>query len=210
MSEVFNLAIPEEGALTAAEEALEQGGLVVVPTDTVYGLAARPDVPGSTDKVFAAKHRSQDLTLPILVPDEEDAADVGVLDERARALAAEFWPGGLTMILPRTDRSRPWDLGAARDTVGVRVPGHEVMLALLARTGPLAVTSANRSGETTPAECEEVRRALGVAVAVYLCEGRARLGVPSSILDLTGPDVRVVREGAIPMDLLRAVLGEVA
>ena len=210
MTDVFNLAIPEERALTAAEEALEAGNLVVVPTDTVYGLAARPDIPGATDKVFVAKHRSRDLTLPILVPDVEDAGQVGILDDRARALAAEFWPGGLTLILPRTDRAAAWDLGAATGTVGVRVPGHEVTLSLLARTGPLAVTSANRSGETTPDDCDAVREALGDAVSVYLCEGRARLGIPSSVLDLSGPEVRVIREGAIPDELLQAVLAEVA
>ena len=210
MSEVFNLAMPEARALTAAEEALEAGEVVVVPTDTVYGLAARPDLAGATERVFAAKHRAHDLMLPVLVPDLEDAAQVAVLDGRARALAAEFWPGGLTLVLPRTDVSRPWDLGEATDTVGVRVPGHEITLSLLARTGPLAVTSANRSGEHTPSDCEGVRDALGDAVSVYLCEGRARLGIPSSIVNLTGPEVQVIREGAVPIELLRAVLDEVA
>lgn len=210
MGEVFNLSVPEVRALTAAEEALEAGELVVVPTDTVYGLAARPDLEGATQRVFAAKHRARDLMLPVLVPDVEDAADVAVLDARARALAAEFWPGGLTMVLPRTDVSRPWDLGDAPDTVGVRVPGHEITLSLLARTGPLAVTSANRSGEVTAPDCEGVQEALGDAVSIYLCEGRARLGVPSSIINLTGPEVHMIREGAVPVELLRAVLDEVA
>ena len=208
MSDVFNLRVPEEPALVAAEEALERGELVVIPTDTVYGVAVRPDIDTATAKVFLSKGRSRDLTLPVLVADLEDAADVAVLDGRARALAAEFWPGGLTLVLPRTERARVWDLGEAADTVGVRVPDHVVTLSLLARTGPLAVTSANASGEPTPGDCDGVRAVLGDQVAVYLCEGPARLGVPSSVLDLTGEGLRVIREGAIPAELLRAVIDE--
>lgn len=208
MTEVFHLVVPEEPALRAAEKALDGGELIVLPTDTVYGLAARPDNPLATEKLFEAKRRPKDLTIPVLVPDADDAADVATLDERGLALAAEFWPGGLTMILPRSAVSKAWSLGAATETVGVRVPDQDVTLALLARCGPLAVTSANISGRPTPARCEEVRAELGEDVSVYLCAGQAPGGIPSTIIDLTGERPVILREGAIPRDRLMAALGE--
>ena len=209
MAEVFRSAIPEDTALTEAEHALARGDLVVVPTDTVYGLAAQPNVPGATQRVFEVKGRSRDLILPVLVADVDDAAEIAVLDERTRTLAADFWPGGLTLIVPRTAASEGWDLGDAGGTVGIRVPDHEMTLSLLARTGPLAVTSANRSGEPTPDQCEELVAALGEGVAIYLCAGPARHKVPSSIVDLTHAPPRVIRHGAVPLEAIREVLGEV-
>jgi L-threonylcarbamoyladenylate synthase len=185
-----------EPALAAAERALAKGEPVVLPTDTVYGVGARPDVEDATAKLFTAKGRPRDLTLPVLCADVAVAEEIAAFDDRARTLAARFWPGDLTIVLPRTDPSREWDLGEKRDTVGVRVPARDVALALLGRTGPLAVTSANRSGEPTPPDCEGVRAALGDAVAVYLCAGRCT-GRPSTLVDLTRPGLRVLREGAV-------------
>lgn len=206
MADVFEVQGPEEPALRAAEEALSAGELVVFPTDTVYGVAARPDVPGATDRLFTAKRRSRGLTLPILAAAVEDAASIAVFDARAWTLGGHFWPGGLTMILPRAPRANDWDLGDEHDTVGVRIPNHPVVLGLLTRTGPLAVTSANRSGEPTPSTCGGIRGSLGDAVAVYLCAGSARGDIPSTIVDLTGPEPQVVREGAVPAEALLDVL----
>jgi tRNA threonylcarbamoyl adenosine modification protein (Sua5/YciO/YrdC/YwlC family) len=186
-----------DAALTTAEQELAEGELVVLATDTVYGVAARPDMPGATGRIFAAKRRPRGLTLPVLAGGPAAAEEIAAFDDRARTLAARFWPGGLTIVLPRTGRSRGWDLGVQRDTVGVRVPAHDVALDLLGRTGPLAVTSANRSGEPTPADCDAVRAALADAVAVYLCAGRCA-GRPSTLVDLTPPRARVLREGAVP------------
>jgi L-threonylcarbamoyladenylate synthase len=185
-----------EQALTIAEQALDRGDLVVLPTDTVYGLAARPDLPGGTDRIFETKRRPRDLTLPVLVPSAPTAEGVAELDDRARLLATRFWPGGLTLILPRVPNARGWGLGEERDTVGVRVPADDLALALLERTGPLAVTSANLSGQPTPSDCEGVRRVLGQAVAVYLCAGECA-GTPSTVVDLSGPRIRITREGAV-------------
>lgn len=205
MAEIFR----EEGAgLDAAGAALAAGGLVVFPTDTVYGLAAHPAVEGATRAVFAAKRRSIELTLPILVVDVAQARLVAVLDERAEALAARYWPGPLTLVLPRTEVSASWDLGREAASVGVRVPGHPAALSLLRRTGPLATSSANVSGEPAPDDCDGVLVALGDAVAVYLCWGSAPGGRASTVVDLTAGEPRVTRAGAIAASDLRAVLGD--
>jgi L-threonylcarbamoyladenylate synthase len=189
-----------------AVEALARGGLVVVPTDTVYGVAARPDLPEATARVFAAKGRPRDLTLPVLAADAEAAGLAGALDERALGLARRFWPGPLTLVVPRTDMSMPWLLGEGRDTVGLRVPDHRRTRALLTETGPLAVTSANRSGEPTPPDCDGVKAALGDAVEVYVCDDPRPAGPPSTVLDLTGPEPRILRQGALDSETLLASL----
>ena len=196
MSRVFELSEPDEEALAAAERALSGGRLVVLPTDTVYGVSARPDVPGATGRLFRAKGRSRALTLPVLAADLAAAEQVAPFDDRVRALAQRFWPGALTLVVRRSEASRGWDLGDEQDTVGLRVPGHPVAVALLRRTGPLAVTSANRSGATTPPDCEGVRAALGDSVEVYLCAGRAS-GSSSTVVDVTRSLPRVVRRGGI-------------
>jgi tRNA threonylcarbamoyl adenosine modification protein (Sua5/YciO/YrdC/YwlC family) len=206
VSEVFEVDAPDELPLNAAEEALAAGEAVVFPTDTVYGLAGRPDIPGATDRLFEMKQRPRDLTLPLLAAGPEDASGVAVFDDRAWALSGPFWPGGLTMVLPRTSRALAWDLGAEAETVGVRVPDHAVARALLARTGPLAVTSANRSGDPTPSTCSGVRESLGELVAVYLCSGEASGIVPSTVVDLTGAETRVLREGSVGPDAILDVL----
>ncbi len=205
MPAVFELTGPEAEALAAAEEALARGQLVVLPTDTVYGVGVRPDLAGATDLLFRAKGRPRDLTLPVLAAGIEEAGMIGSMDGRAAALASRFWPGAITLVVPRSPVAAAWDLGAERGTVAVRVPDDAVALALLARTGPLAVTSANRSGRPTPEGCDGVRRELGEAVAVYLCAGR-RWPVPSTIVDLSGPEPRVLRAGAIrPDEVLKAL-----
>lgn len=209
MSETFELGSardsPPEEAIEAAAGAVRRGELVVVPTDTVYGIGARPDRKKATALLFAAKQRPRDLTLPVLVADVEDAERVGILDEPGRVLADTFWPGGLTLVLPRTELARRWDLGDQTGTVGVRVPDHPVALDLLRTTGPLAVTSANRSGEPTPSDCPGVRALFGQEVAVYLCAGPIG-GVASTVVDLSGSEPRILREGAIPSnDLVRAL-----
>lgn len=210
MTELFELTGADqqdlEAAIDAAARAVKAGELVVIPTDTVYGIGARPDRKAVTARLFSAKARPRDLTLPVLAAGVEDAGRVGVLDDRARALGDRFWPGGLTLVLPRTELSRRWDLGDEKGTVGVRVPDHPLPLDLLRITGPLAVTSANMSGGPTPSDCPGVRALFGQAVAVYLCSGPVG-AVASTVVDLSGPEPRILREGAIPMEQLRALLG---
>ena len=203
MPEISRTATPESFA--AAVGALRVGRLVIIPTDTVFGLAADPTVDGATAAVFAAKRRSRELTLPILVADLQQARGVAALDGRGEALAAMHWPGGLTIVARRRGTSASWDLGDQRGSVGVRVPDHPLTLALLRRTGPLAVTSANVSGEPPAVDCEGAVNALGAHIAIALCGGPAPRGGASTVVDVTGPDVRVLREGSVSAAAIIAV-----
>jgi tRNA threonylcarbamoyl adenosine modification protein (Sua5/YciO/YrdC/YwlC family) len=191
----------EQAALAAIA-----GHLVVLATDTVYGIGTRPDDPAATERLFEAKGRPVELTLPVLVPSTAAAREIAAFDERAEVLALAFWAGPLTLVLPRTAASRGWHLGGAPETVGVRMPHHPLALAVLARTGPLAVTSANRSAEPTPATCEGVERVFGDTVDVYLCEGEPLRGTASTVVDLTSAEPRLLREGAVSETDIRAVL----
>ena len=189
-----------------AARAAREGRLVVLPTDTVYGIGTRPDEASATAGLFEAKGRPRELTLPVLVPSTSAAREIAVFDERAEALAFRFWAGPLTMVLPRTDASEGWDLGGDPVTIGVRMPHHPLALAVLSRTGPLAVTSANRSAEPTPSTCEEVARLFGAKVDVYLCESGPLEGAVSTVVDLAHGAPRLLREGSVAeADLLEAL-----
>lgn len=189
----------------AARAALD-GKLVVFPTDTVYGLGTRPDDVAATGRVFEAKQRSRDLTLPVLVSTTGTAREVALFDERAEAFAAGFWPGALTLVLARTDASRTWDLGGDAHTIGVRLPAHPLARAVLEASGPLAMTSANRSGEAPAATCEELRAVFGDLVEVYLCEQGPLEGAASTVLDLAHGDVKVLRAGDIAPEAIARLL----
>jgi L-threonylcarbamoyladenylate synthase len=203
VAELFETESPE--ALEAAVAALAAGRLVVMPTETVFGLAADPTAEGATALVFAAKRRPRELTIPVLVADIEQARSVAALDVRAEALALAHWPGPLTIVTRRRGASSSWDLGDERGSVGVRVPDHPVARALLHRTGPLAVTSANVSGASPAPDCGGVLDDLGDHVAVALCWGPAPRGRSSTVVEVTGPDVRVLREGEISSEDIRAI-----
>jgi len=189
----------------AARAALA-GRLIVLPTDTVYGIGTRPDDAAATARLFRAKGRPTELTLPVLVPTPAAAREIAVFDDRAEALALAFWAGPLTLVLPRAASSRGWDLGGDLETVGVRMPHHPLALAVLARTGPLAVTSANRSAEPTPGTCEEIERVFGEAVDVYMCEAQPLPGAASTVVDLAHGEMRLLREGLITEADVRAML----
>lgn len=191
----------------AARAALA-GELVVLPTDTVYGLATRPDDAAATGRLFEAKGRSPDLELPVLVPTPSAAREIAEIDARAEALMLRFWAGPLTLVLRRSDASRSWRLGGDAATIGVRMPHHPLALAVLARTGPLAATSANRSGEPTPATCDGVADLFGASVSVYLCDERLLDGSASTVVDLTAGAVRILRPGVVDEGDLRAALAE--
>ena len=199
------MSAPVEEAIGAAL----RGELIVLPTDTVYGIGTRPDVPEATAALFAAKGRPRDLELPVLGARRRlRRADVARLDERAHRLADALWPGALTLVLARTAESRPWDLGGDPETVGVRVPRHPLAIAVLAGTGPLAVTSANRSGEPTPADCADLEEVFGDAVSVYLCEETPLSGTASTVVDLAHGAPAILREGSIGERTILELLAE--
>lgn len=175
--------------------ALRLGKLIVIPTDTVYGVAALPELPDAIAALFEAKGRSEDKPIPVLGASVEDLERVVVFNDHARKLAARYWPGPVTLILPRSEGFTA-DLGGTRkDTIAVRVPKEPRAIELLKRTGPLAVTSANASGDREATTIEEARAALGSGVALYVDGGRCA-GKPSTIVFLAG-ERRVLREGAI-------------
>jgi L-threonylcarbamoyladenylate synthase len=190
--------MPDEN-LAEAVAALEAGEPVVVPTDTVYGLAAVAQDPAATARLFEIKQRPTDAALPVLVADAEQAFSLcDAVPDEARRLALRHWPGGLTLVLPR----RPGldlDLGGVDDgTIGVRVPDHPVPVALAGLVGPLAATSANRHGRPTPATAAAAADQLGGLVRVVVDGGRCD-GAPSTVVAVgPGGEVTVLREGRIP------------
>jgi L-threonylcarbamoyladenylate synthase len=195
-----------EGPLGDAVAAARGGELIVFPTDTVYGIGTRPDEPAATARVFAAKRRPRDLELPVLVATVEAARTIATFDQRAERLASALWPGPLTLVLPRGVDASGWDLGGDPATVGVRAPHHALALALLAETGPLAVTSANLSGRPPAETCDELQALFGDHVAVYLCQDERHVGVASTVLDLAHGPATVTREGSLPRDALIQLL----
>jgi L-threonylcarbamoyladenylate synthase len=187
-------------ALDKAASALRAGGVVVVPTETVYGLAALPAVPGATRRVFELKGRSADVPLAVLCADAEQALSLAEAPSgQARRLAERYWPGPLTLVL----RRRPglgYELGEPATTIGLRCPDHAVVQALAAEVGPIATTSANRHGAPTPPDAAGVEALFGDRVALVLDAGVCA-GVPSTVVDATGPELRILRQGELTVDL---------
>jgi L-threonylcarbamoyladenylate synthase len=192
--------------LEIAASAIRRGDLVVLPTDTVYGIAADAFVPEAVTALLSAKGRERSMPPPVLV------GSLGALDgiaadipDYGRRLVEEFWPGALTLVCHQQP-SLVWDIGDSDDTVAVRMPDDEIALDLLNKTGPLAVSSANLSGNPPAVTCDEAQDQLGESVAVYLDAGPTRGAVPSTILDLTGQTPRILRSGAVSIERLRAVV----
>jgi tRNA threonylcarbamoyl adenosine modification protein (Sua5/YciO/YrdC/YwlC family) len=191
-------------SLDEAAAALQAGGLVVLPTDTVYGVAALVDAPGAVAALFAAKGRVPTKPLPVLAEGIGSLKSVVTFDTRAEAIAHRFWPGPLTIVLPRAPGFEVDLGGGAKDSVAVRVPRNAVTLELLGRLGPLAVSSANRSDEEAAVTLEEARAALGPTVAVFV-EGGTLEGRPSTIVSLMG-ELTLLREGGIPFAEIQGVM----
>jgi tRNA threonylcarbamoyl adenosine modification protein (Sua5/YciO/YrdC/YwlC family) len=191
--------------IAAGVSALREGDLVVLPTDTVYGIGADAFTPAAVRAMLAAKGRGRHMPSPVLVGTARAAsALVESLGAFGQDLIDEFWPGALTLVF-RASPTLLWDLGDTKGTVALRMPLHPVALEVLKQTGPLAVSSANRTGQPPAMTAHEAERQLGEAVSVYLDAGSSMDSVPSTILDLTGSIPRVLREGAIPVDRLRTV-----
>ena len=192
--------LPDDASGRAAVVAvLRAGGLVAMPTDTVYGVGVALDAPDGLARLFAAKNRPLDRAIVLLVADLEQAASVGVLSPAARVLAESFWPGGLTLVLARTPGARlPAVLTAGTATIGVRLPHHESPCALARQLGPLPVTSANLSGHPDARDVSEVMDQLGSRIDLILDGGPARGGIPSTVVDCSGELPTILRSGATP------------
>ena len=212
MTTTYNCTSDDQRAegLQHAQRAISEKKCIVLPTDTVYGIAADAFSPLAVTMLLASKGRSRQMPPPVLIPRinalDGLAADVPA---DARALAQAFWPGGLTLIL-HAQPSLDWDLGETKGTVALRMPDDQIALELLGLTGPLAVSSANRTGQEAAQTAAEARMQLAESVEVYLeggfrpVEGTAAL--PSTIVDATATPFRVVRQGAISLESLRAIV----
>ena len=206
MTEILEVGGEDRDALVGrAAEALRDGELVVLPTDTVYGLAADAFRLDGTSAIFAAKERSRRFPLPVLVRSPKQLLGLTpVLPDAAEPLMAAFWPGALTLVVP-AETSLRWDLGRSEGTVAVRMPLDDVALDVIRAVGPLAVTSANRSGHPPAKTVGEAHEQLGDSVALYLDDGARTGSVPSTIVDLTRRRLAILRPGAIPDELVLGV-----
>jgi tRNA threonylcarbamoyl adenosine modification protein (Sua5/YciO/YrdC/YwlC family) len=209
MSAVYDCSRRESRAdgLAAAAGAVRSSRLVVLPTDTVYGIGADAFDSGAVQSLLRAKNRGPDLPVGVLVGSWStvDGLVLGV-PPQARALIEAFWPGDLSIVLPHAP-SLQWDLGQSRGTVMLRMPLHPVALELLRDVGPMAVSSANISGRPPASTAEEAREQLGDSVAVYLDGGSSGDPVPSTMVDLTSGEPVVLREGAVSREAVAKVLG---
>lgn len=199
---------PDEAAIAAGAKALAAGRLVAFPTETVYGLGANALDPDAVAAIFAAKGRPTDHPLICHVASADALAPlVAEVTPAARALAGAFWPGPLTLVMPRS-RAVPDAVTGGRDTVAARVPAHPVALALLrAFDGPVAAPSANRFGRPSPTSASDVADELGDAVAVILDGGPCEIGIESTVVDLTTTPPQVLRPGRISAEQVAQVLG---
>ncbi|WP_409331654.1 L-threonylcarbamoyladenylate synthase [Trujillonella humicola] len=208
MADLYDCSDPEARAagLDAATAAIGRGELVLLPTDTVYGVAADAFSPEAVTRLLAAKNRGRAMPVPVLIGEASTLAGLVVdLPDVAGRLAEEFWPGGLTLVLEHAP-SLAWDLGDAEGTVAVRLPDDEISRDLLRRTGPLAVSSANRSGRPAATDAAAAVEQLGARAAVVLDGGPRTGSAASTIVDCTAPTPRVLRIGAVDVDRLRAVV----
>lgn len=206
---VYDCADPDTRAegLAAAARAAKAGRLVVLPTDTVYGLGCDAFSHEGVRALLAAKNRGPDMPVPVLIGSWStiDGLVLGV-PRPARLLIEAFWPGGLSIVLPHAP-SLGWDLGRTKGTVMLRMPLHPVAIELLREVGPMAVSSANISGSPPASSAAEAMEQLGDSVAVYLDGGPSGDPVASTVVDLTGSAPRVLREGAVSVDEVAEVLG---
>jgi len=192
-------------SIQAVLKILHAGGLVAFPTDTVYGVGALAFDGKAVESIYAAKDRPIEKAIPILIADAVDMEKVGMdIPDIAYKLAARFWPGPLTCIVPKQP-SLPESVSAT-DTVGVRVPDHEVARTLLRAAGPMAVTSANISGQPSPSTAQEVFAQLGGRIDLIIDGGTTPGGVPSTLVDCTGEELKILREGPIGLEQIKRKL----
>ena len=200
------LPVSSLDTLPRALEILRGGGLVAFPTDTVYGVGSLAFKAAAVESIYAAKNRPNEKAIPVLLGGAEDLAKVvASIPPMALTLAARFWPGPLTLVLPKHP-DLP-EAVSATATVGVRVPDHPAARRLLQAAGPMAVTSANLSGHVSPSTAEEVFEQLSGRIALILDGGRTPGGVPSTVVDCVGAELKVLREGPVTWGEIMRVLG---
>lgn len=193
--------------VSAAADAVRAGRCVVLPTDTVYGIGCDAFNNDAVATLLATKHRGADMPVPVLVGSWVTIQGlVREFSETAKTLVEAFWPGGLSIVVPEAP-SLPWNLGDTRGTVLLRMPNQPLALELLQETGPMAVSSANISGNPPATTAAEAKAQFGDTVGVYLDGGPAAVGEPSTIIDISKPRPVILREGAIPVERIGEVLG---
>jgi L-threonylcarbamoyladenylate synthase len=200
--------VPDDAAGRAeAIAVLERGGVVALPTDTVYGIGVALGTPGGVERLFQVKHRAPDKGIMLLLADAGQAETIGEMGPAAAALAAACWPGGLTVVVPRRpDVALPAALTGGAPTIGLRVPDHEAPRALARGVGPLPTTSANVSGLPEARDADEIVAQLGDAIDLIIDGGAAHGGPASTVIDCTGPTPLALRVGAIPLERVVAIL----
>jgi L-threonylcarbamoyladenylate synthase len=202
-TEILSAASSE--VITRALEILRRGGLVAFPTDTVYGVGVLAFDGKAVESIYTAKDRFPEKAIPVLIGDMDDLDKIAMdVPNLVQMLASRFWPGPLTILVPK----KP-DLPEAissTSTVGVRVPDHEAARALLRAAGPMAVTSANLSGQASPITAEEVFAQLGGRIELIIDGGKTPGGVPSTLVDCTGDEIKILREGPITKKELQSAL----
>ena len=211
MSPVIDCTTDEglASGITAAAEAVRRGELVVLPTDTVYGVGADAFSAQAVAAILAAKGRGREMPPPVLIPNPRTVDGLAThVPTYARDLIEAFWPGPLTLVL-YAQSSLMWDLGDTRGTVALRMPQNDTALRLLDEVGPMAVTSANLSGQPPARTVLDAATQLGSAVSVYLDEGPSTDGLASTILDCTGEAPVILRAGALSVSQIQQVLGEI-
>lgn len=209
VSKIYNCLDPQErqAGITAAAEAARAGRTVVLPTDTVYGIGADAFNNDAVASLLATKRRGPDMPVPVLVGSWDTIQGlVREYTDTARTLVEAFWPGGLSIVVPEAP-SLPWNLGDTRGTVMLRMPLQPVAIELLREVGPMAVSSANISGKQPPVTAVGAKQQFGSAVSVYLDGGEATIGEPSTIIDISGRQPVILREGAISAERIGEVLG---
>lgn len=197
----------DDAGIAAASDCLLGGGVVALPTDTVYGIAVALTTPGGVERLFEVKRRPPDKGIMLLLADAAQAPTIGAMTPMATALGATFWPGGLTVIVPqRPDVPLPAALTGGTATIGLRVPDHPVPRALAVAVGPLPTTSANRSGLPEGRDASEIATQIGADVDLILDGGPSGGGPASTVVDCTGDRPVVLRVGAVALEQLAAVL----
>lgn len=201
------IVLDDQAGRAEAIEALRAGGIVALPTDTVYGIAVALDTPGGIEALFAAKRRPPGKGMMLLLADAAQAPAIGQWPPAAAALADAFWPGGLTLVVPqRPDVPLPAALTGGAPTIGLRVPDHPAPRALAAAVGPLPTTSANISGMWEARDAEEILAQLGAVVSLVLDGGVAHGGPASTVVECTGDRPAILRAGAILPERIVAIL----